>query len=58
MTVQLFAPLGGRIQFLFLSCLASTCKSLCAVAEASTESTITEHFAVANNLADVNAKET
>ena len=58
MTLELLAPLGGGVYFLLLTCLASTCKSLCGVAAASTESTITQHFAIANNLADVNAKET
>eukprot|EP01138_Halocafeteria_seosinensis_P013738 gb/GECG01014029.1/.p1 GENE.gb/GECG01014029.1/~~gb/GECG01014029.1/.p1 ORF type:complete len:570 (+),score=39.46 gb/GECG01014029.1/:1-1710(+) len=58
LTLELLAPLVSGFNFLVVTCLASVCKSLCGVAAGCTKSTISQHFAISNNLADVSAKET
>ncbi len=43
--------------FLLLTCLATVCKAMCGVSAGCTKSSITAHFAIGGNIADVSAKE-
>lgn len=59
LALEMLAPLpafrgGGR--FLRLICVASVFKAACGVAGGATGAAITEHWAAANNIADVGAK--
>lgn len=56
LTIDMFAPLAGP-WFLHVACVGSVCRALCGVAAGSVRSSITAHFARADNLADVAAKE-
>lgn len=56
LTLEMLAPLAGE-HFLVVACVGNVCKALCGVAAGGTRATITAHFARADNLADVAAKE-
>ncbi|KAM3571786.1 hypothetical protein VYU27_006190 [Nannochloropsis oceanica] len=43
--------------FLLLTCISTVCKTMCGVAAGCTKSSITAHFALEGNIADVSAKE-
>ena len=48
---------AGKVAFLAVVCLGTVCKAWCGVAAGATRATLTAHFARADNLADVAAKE-
>eukprot|EP00466_Bigelowiella_natans_P013012 jgi/Bigna1/87403/estExt_fgenesh1_pg.C_200033 len=54
--LDMLAPLAGRY-FLFVVCCATVCKAMCGVAAGATKAALTGHFALRNNAADVQAKE-
>ena len=46
-----------KSHFLLLTCISTICKTMCGVAAGCTKSSITAHFALGGNIADVSAKE-
>lgn len=59
MTLDLFSPLAGQTPggFLLFYILASVCRAICGVCGASTRISLTQHFALQQNAADVAACE-
>ena len=57
LTLELFAPLAGTDYFVIVLCIANICKALCGVAAEATRVAISAHFALENNMAEVQAKE-
>jgi hypothetical protein len=57
LTLELLAPLAGPAHFLHVSCAANVCKALCGVAAGATRVAISTHFALEQNVAEVQAKE-
>ncbi|GAB5370158.1 hypothetical protein AAMO2058_001467900 [Amorphochlora amoebiformis] len=55
--LDMLAPLAGDY-FIYVACIATVCKALCGVAAGATKAALTGHFALNNNSADVQAKET
>lgn len=60
--LPLFPPVYLHLEYLFmpwfcLFSLGTVCKTMCGVAAGCTKNSITAHFAVAGNIADVSAKE-
>jgi len=55
--LDMLAPVFGRQHLLLVSSAAVLCKTLCGISAGATKSSITQHFAVAGNMADLNAKE-
>ncbi|CAM9573193.1 unnamed protein product [Pylaiella littoralis] len=56
LTLDLVAPIF-RGNFALVSSLATVCKALCGVAAGCTKTSITSHFALRANMADISAKE-
>ena len=58
LTLDMMAPFLARASSLLLvSSAAGLCKTLCGLSAAATKSSITQHFALEGNMADLNAKE-
>jgi len=57
LTLDLLAPLAGSEGFLFVASVAQVCKAMCGVAAGATKAALTAHFALRDNMADVQAKE-
>jgi len=55
--LDMLAPVLGREYLLLVSSAAVLCKTLCGISAGATKSSITQHFAVRGNMADLNAKE-
>lgn len=56
LTLDMLAPLAGS-GFAVIAGLAAACKTICGMVAGATRASITAHFALRNNLADVSAKE-
>jgi hypothetical protein len=57
LTLDLFAPLFGQEYFVYVVSLACVFKSMCGVAAGATKASLTAHFALDGNMADVQCKE-
>lgn len=57
LTLDMLAPLSGPTGFVWVAALGAACKTVCGMTAGATRASITSHFALANNLADVSAKE-
>lgn len=55
LTLDMMAPYFHSL--LLVSSLAGLCKTLCGISASATKSSITQHFALHGNMADLNAKE-
>ena len=56
MLAPLAGPAGGT-GFVVVAALGSACKAICGMTAGATRASITAHFALRDNLADVSAKE-
>jgi hypothetical protein len=56
LTLDMLAPLAGRY-YALTAALDAACKSICGMVAGATRASITSHFALEGNLADVSAKE-
>jgi len=56
LTLNMLAPMAGE-RFFLVAALGSTCTSICGMVAGATRASITAHFALSGNLADVSAKE-
>eukprot|EP00900_Chrysochromulina_parva_P014197 jgi/Chrpa1/22779/Chrysochromulina_OHIO_Genome00013480-RA len=57
LTLDMFAPFGGPRGFVVIAALGAACKTICGMVAGATRASITAHFALQGNLADVSAKE-
>ena len=57
LTLDMLAPYAGRGRVLYITSLATICKTMCGMAAGATKGSITHHFATHGNMADLNAKE-
>lgn len=57
LTLDMLAPYAGRGRILYITSLATICKTMCGMAAGATKGSITHHFAIHGNMADLNAKE-
>jgi hypothetical protein len=57
LTLDLLAPLFGPEYFIYVVSLACVFKSMCGVAAGATKASLTAHFALDGNMADVQCKE-
>ena len=57
LTLDMLAPLAGPTGFVWVAAVGAACKTVCGMTAGATRASITAHFALANNLADVSAKE-
>ena len=58
LTLDMFAPLvGGGTPFAIVAAVGAACKTICGMVAGATRASITAHFAMRSNLADVSAKE-
>ena len=57
LTLDMLAPHAGRSRVLYVTSLATVCKTMCGMAAGATKGSITHHFAIRGNMADLNAKE-
>ena len=57
LTLDMLAPYAGRGRILYITSLAAICKTMCGMAAGATKGSITHHFAIHGNMADLNAKE-
>jgi len=61
LTLDMLAPYagaaGGRRRVLYVSSLATICKTMCGMAAGATKGSIAQHFALRGNMADLTAKE-
>jgi Vitamin B6 photo-protection and homoeostasis len=55
--LDMLAPYVARKHLLYLSGTAVLCKTICGISAGATKGSITQHFAIAGNMADLNAKE-
>ncbi|KAJ3214193.1 hypothetical protein HDU67_001997 [Dinochytrium kinnereticum] len=55
--LEVLAPSLPQTYFLILACLATIMKCLCGVAAGSTKAALSQHFAIKDNVADLNAKD-
>ena len=58
LTLDMCAPFGGPRGFVVIAALGAACKTICGMVAGATRASITAHFALQGNLADVSAKET
>jgi Vitamin B6 photo-protection and homoeostasis len=58
-TLDMIAPLLGRnsIYYWYISSTSVLCKTMCGISAGATKGSITQHFAIHGNMADLNAKE-
>lgn len=57
LTLDMLAPYAGRSRVLYVTSLATVAKTMCGMAAGATKGSITHHFAIRGNMADLNAKE-
>ena len=57
LTLDMLAPYAGRGRVLYVTSLATICKTMCGMAAGATKGSITHHFAIHGNMADLNSKE-
>ena len=58
LTLDMLAPLAGRgTGFMLVAAVGACCKTICGMTAGATRASITAHFALEGNLADVSAKE-
>jgi len=57
LALDMMAPLVPSEYFWLLASVSTLCKTLCGLSAGATKGSISQHFAVAGNLADVHAKE-
>lgn len=57
LTLDMLAPYAGTQNVLYVTSIATVCKVMCGIAAGSTKGSITHHFALRGNIADLNAKE-
>lgn len=57
LTIDMITPYIPTPYLLYVSIAATLCRSLCGIAAGATKGSITEHFAIHHNMADLNAKE-
>ena len=57
LTLDMLAPLAGETGFDVVAALGCACKTICGMVAGACRASITSHFALAGNLADVSAKE-
>lgn len=57
LTLDMLAPLAGPEYFLCVISIAGVCKSMCGVAAGATKAAITAHFALRDNMGDLQCKE-
>lgn len=57
LTLDMLAPHVGHGRVLYVSSIATVCKVMCGMAAGATKGSITQHFAIRGNMADLNAKE-
>lgn len=57
LTLDMLAPHAGRGRVLYVTSLATMCKTMCGMAAGATKGSITHHFAIHGNMADLNSKE-
>ena len=57
LTLDMFAPLAGPAGGTLVASLGAACKTICGLVAGATRASITAHFALQGNLADVSAKE-
>lgn len=55
--LDMLAPHFGKAYFLHVSSVAALCRTLCGISAGATKGSITLHFALDGNMADLNAKE-
>jgi Vitamin B6 photo-protection and homoeostasis len=58
-TLDMIAPFFGRhsIYYWYISSSSVLCKTMCGISAGATKGSITQHFAIRGNMADLNAKE-
>jgi hypothetical protein len=58
-TLDMIAPLFGRnsIYYWYIASSSVLCKTMCGISAGATKGSITQHFAIHGNMADLNAKE-
>uniref|UniRef100_A0A7S4HQR9 Uncharacterized protein n=2 Tax=Odontella aurita TaxID=265563 RepID=A0A7S4HQR9_9STRA len=57
LTLDMVAPYFGKGGVLYVTSLATVCKSMCGISAGATKASITHHFSVRGNMADLSAKE-
>mmetsp|Transcript_33041 Transcript_33041/g.38262 ORF Transcript_33041/g.38262 Transcript_33041/m.38262 type:complete len:524 (+) Transcript_33041:123-1694(+) len=57
LTLDMIAPLVEQNRVMFVTILATMCKVMCGMSAGATKASITAHFALRGNMADLNAKE-
>lgn len=57
LTLDMLAPAVGASYFLWIAAASTLCKTMCGMSAGATKGSITQHFAIAGNLADLHAKE-
>lgn len=57
LSLNMLAPLTGDDYFILVAALGVTCTSICGMVAGATRASITAHFALQSNIADVSAKE-
>ena len=57
LTLDMIAPYIPKSYLLYVSISATLCRTLCGISAGATKGSITQHFAIESNMADLNAKE-
>ena len=57
LTLDMLAPYFGSENILFVTSAATICKIMCGISAGATKGSITQHFCMRGNMADLNAKE-
>lgn len=57
LTLDMIAPYVGHERVLYVTSMGTICKVMCGIAAGATKGSITQHFCLRGNMADLNAKE-
>lgn len=57
LTLDMVAPYAGPDRVLYVTSMGTICKVMCGIAAGATKGSITQHFCLRGNMADLNAKE-
>jgi len=57
LTLDMLAPYASKDRVLYVTSMGTICKVMCGIAAGATKGSITQHFCLRGNLADLNAKE-
>lgn len=57
LTLDMVAPHAGPDRVLYVTSMGTICKVMCGIAAGATKGSITQHFCLRGNMADLNAKE-